>query len=79
MKLHAVDIGPRHITIDGTRIVAHADGPTIKDTGLGVTVVNIPVLCDNVTLNGDPYQSTEPTPIYNELLAEANHAEERAW
>lgn len=75
MKLHTIDIGPQHITIDGTRIVAHADGPTIKDTGLGVTVVNVPVLCDNVTLNGDPYRSNESTPIYDALLEAANYAE----
>lgn len=78
MKLHAIDIGPQHITIDGTRIVAHGDGPTIEETGLGVTVVNVPILCDKVTLNGDPYRSAEPTPIYDELLAENAHAEEES-
>lgn len=70
MKLHNVTITPRSVTIDGVPLTVRKDGPIIETIGLDMSVVHIPVIARNVTLQGDTHDPDEPTPIYDQLMDE---------
>ena len=70
MKLHHVTITPRSVTIDGVPLIAHEDGPRVDTLGADLSIVHIPVIAEHVTLQGDTHQLDEPTPIYDQLIAE---------
>lgn len=68
MRLHNITITPRSVTLDGVPLIVHEDGPRIDPTGAGVSIVHLPVIAQNVTLQGDNHQLDEPTPTYDQLM-----------
>ena len=69
MRLHNVTITPRGVTLDDVPLTVHEDGPSIESFG-PVQIVHIPVIAEDVTLQGDNHHSDEPTPIYDQLMDE---------
>ena len=70
MRLHNVTVTPRSVTLDGLSLTVHENGPNWEHLGEGAHIVHIPVLARLVTLHGDTHNSDEPTPIYDQLIAE---------
>lgn len=70
MRLHNVTVTPRSVTLDGIPLTVHENGPNWEHLGEGAHIVHIPVLARPVTLHVDPHHSDEPTPIYDQLIAE---------
>jgi|GEM_PF-1844611 len=70
MRLHNITITPKHVTIDGQKLIIHKDGPHIEQPVPGLSIVHIPVFASTVTVSGDTHDPDEPTPIYDQLIAE---------
>lgn len=70
MRLHNVTITPRSVILDGQKITVHKNGPQIEQPVPGLSIVHLPVFAQNVTLQGDTHDPDEPTPIYDQLIAE---------
>lgn len=70
MRLHNITITPRSITLDGIPLIVREDGPRIEPVGAGVSIVHLPVIARTVTVAGDTHDPDEPTPIYDQLIAE---------
>lgn len=70
MRLHHVTITPRSVTIDGIPLTVRENGPTIEPIGLDMSIVHIPVIASTAIISGDTHDPDEPTPTYDQLIAE---------
>lgn len=71
MHLHNIDIGPRHIRVDGMEIIAEKCGVEIQHRG-PIAAVRLTILAKEITLNGDRHDPPGETPIYDQLLKETH-------
>lgn len=72
MRLHHITITPRSVTIDGIPLTVDETGPRVEqiDPDYPLSIVHIPIIAEHVTLQGDTHDPDEPTPIYDQLIAE---------
>lgn len=73
-RFHTAVVGAKgRILIDGLEHLVAADKPqppTVETLAPGLHILTIGLVCKEIHLEGDPVRVTEPTPIYDQLIAE---------
>lgn len=72
MRLHKLDIGARHINLDGVPLII-SDDFNLEHLGEGVQAFHCTIYCSDIVLNGDTHDSPMPTPIFDQLTKELHH------
>lgn len=65
---HAAIISPKTLTVDGLPLTVTED--VNIETGVGINILHVGIICKDLQLSGDTHQLNEETPIYDQLKKE---------
>lgn len=69
-RLHQAEVTPRSVIVDGLPLLVGQDVRVVGRGPGGIQGLAVEIFCESIVLNGDPHHSHEPTPIWDQLVAE---------
>ena len=69
IRLHRAQLSPNGLTIDGVKMTVHED-VQVETLAPDIHMLSVQIICESIVLNGDTHDLDEPTPIWDQLIAE---------